>query len=247
MTTSNNCHAETGSCMLISVPLNAACQIVTAAPVHVTAGVSTYKSAVNRETPTDYSAKNFGGAECGPIQKADTVEKWLDITGEACMVDWAFMSSTDGNPTVVDGSGNVVGYAKLQHRSQGACSAITKPKSAVVVVRRAASNDGGCSMPAGSTGATGVVGHFFPATADWCWDIPDHQDARAMIPFTATSYANPQIGAGPLNLWPAAYTPDAIPGEAMWAPVFLNPGALPDVSCDLTISHPVPASRFSSV
>lgn len=241
---SNNCHAETGSCMLVAVPLNAACQIVANAPVHVTAGVGSYTWEVEREDGTDYSAKNFGGSSCGPDQKADTDEKWLNGSGEFCLVDWAFMSATDGNPTVVDGDGNVVGYAKLAKRSGGVCSPLTKPRIAMVIVRRAANGDGGCTMPDDTTGNTGIVGHFFQNVSDWLWDVPPFEDARASVPFTATGYANAlEASAGVMNLWPAAYNPNVVPQDALWAPVFLDPETLPAVDCDATINHPAIAVR----
>lgn len=241
---SNNCHAETGSCMLIAVPLNEACEIEEGAPVHVTAGVGSYTWEVEREEGTDYSAKNFGGAECAVTQKADTSEKWLNGSGEFCLVDWAFMSATDGNPTVVDGTGNVVGYQKLARRSGGVCDALTKPRIAVVIIRRAAMGDGGCSLPTSATGMTPCVAHFFPVTTDWQWDVPPFEDARASIPFTSTGYTGGEAaGAGPLNLWPEGYDPNRILPEALWAPAFVECSALPAVDCDATIPHPAPDPR----
>lgn len=232
--------------MLIGVPLTEACEIVEDALVYTTAGVGSLTGETERQEGTDYTAPNFGGVACGPEQRGDTVERWLNISGEFCLKDWAFMAATSGNPTVLDGDGNVVGYASLARRALGACAGLTKPRISLVIARRAATDDGGCVTPEATTGATSIVGHFFPMTTDWLWDIPPFEDARASIPFQATGYTNPRIGAGPLNLWPATYNPNAVPDEAMHAEAFLDPESLPSVSCDTPIEHPAPEDRSES-
>lgn len=243
---SNNCHIQTGSCMLIAVPLNGACEIVAGALVYTTAGVGSLSGETERQEGTDYTAPNFGGVACGPEQRGDTVERWLNLSGEFCLKDWSFMSATSGNPTVVDASGNVVGYATLSRKNLGVCGAQTKPRVALVIARRAATSDGGCVAPTAETGATSIVAHFFPMSTDWLWDLPPFEDARASVPFTATGYANPQIGAGPMNLWPEGYDPNAIPEEAMHAEAFVDPSTFPSVNCDTPLAHPVPAVRAAS-
>lgn len=243
---SNNCHIQTGSCMLIGVPLDDSCQIVEGAPVYTTAGVGSLTAETEREEGTDYSAKNFGGATCGPDQRGNTIEKWLNLSGEFCLKDWAFMAATSGNPTVLDGDGNTVGYAQLSQSQAGICDPITKPRVSLVVVRKAATSDGGCTTPTAETGATACVGHFFPMTTDWLWDVPPFEDARASVPFTAKGYSNPEAGAGPLNLWPATYTPDGIPTEALTAEAFLDCATLPTVDCDEPGVSPAPRAVTSS-
>lgn len=235
---SNNCHIQTGNCMLIAVALNASCEIVAATPTFVTAGVGQASGDVERQEGTDYSAPNFGGAECGPTQVGETIEKWMNLEGEFCLIDWSFMSATSGNPKVVDGDGNTVGFARLAKRSAGACVNNSKPRVAVIIVRRSATGEGGCVSPTEDTGATSAVGHFLSNTTDWLWDVPPWEDARALVPFTAKGYPNPNIGAGPLNLWPAAYTPNVVPADAYHAEAFLNPEDLPAINCDTPIAHP---------
>jgi len=241
---SNNCHIQTANCLLIGVPLTDECVLVEDAPVFVTAGIGTVTVEKEREEGTDYSAKNFGGVEGGPTQKAETVEKWGNGSGEMCLKDWAFMSATSGNPTVLDADGNVVGYQELKRSQLGVCSPQGKPRIAMVIVRKAATDDGGCSTPTAATGATACVGHFFPNMADWFWDIPPFEDARALVPFSTTAYSNP-VGspAGPLNLWPAAYTPNAIDPDSFHSEAFLPCGSLPSPNCNEPLDHPVPAVR----
>jgi hypothetical protein len=243
---SNNCHIQTGSCMLIGVPLNDSCQIVEGASVYTTAGVGSMTGEAERQEGTDYSATNFGGVECGPQQQGNTVERWLNLSGEFCLKDWAFMAATSGNPTVLDAGGNTVGYASLSGQQGGACDPVTKPRVALVVVRRAATSDGGCVTPTADTGATSCVAHFFPMTTDWLWDLPPFEDARALVPFTAKGYTNPLIGAGPLNLWPADYDPAQVPADAHHAEVFVDCASLPSVSCDEPLLHPEPRELVSA-
>lgn len=224
--------------MLIGVPLDTACKIVVAADVYRTAGIASMTTETEREEGTDYSAKNFGGVTCGPDAKAETVEKWINGSGAMCLKDWAFMAATSGNPAVVDGDGNVVGYATLSKKVTGACDAGTKPRLALVLARQAATGDGGCVAATADTGATNVVAHFLANTTDWQWDIPEFADARAEISYSFTGYSNPEIGAGPLNLWPATYTPNVMPATAMHAEVFVDPANLPAIDCDTTLAHP---------
>lgn len=235
----NNCHIQTGSCMLIAVALNASCEIVAATPTFVTAGIASADVQPERQEGTDYSAPNFGGAECGPVQKSDTVEKWGNGEGEACLIDWSFMSATSGNPKVVDADGNTVGFARLAKRAGGACVNTSKPRVAMIIVRRSATGEGGCVTDAADTGATSAVAHFFPNSTDWLWGASPFEDARAAVPFNMTAYANPNAGRGPLNLWPATYTPAAIPADAFHAEIFVNPAGLPVINCDAPIAHPV--------
>lgn len=237
---SNNCHIQTGSCALVAVPLNASCAIVTGAPVFTTAGVASVTGEVERQEGTDYSAPNFGGAECGPTQRGDTIEKWLNMSGEFCLKDWAFMAATTGNPTVLDGDDNVIGYAALAKKASSACESVSKPRVALVIVRRAATSDGGCTPAGAASGATGCVGHFFPNTTDWLFDLPPFEDARASIPFQAKGYANPAIGAGPMNLWPATAVPDQVPEDAYHAEVFIACSSVPAVDCDTPGTSPAP-------
>lgn len=234
----NNCHIQTGSCMLIGVALDESCAIVPATPTFVTSGIANMSSETERQDPTDYSSPNFGGEECGPIQQGDTIDKWGNLSGEMCLIDWAFQSATSGNPVVLDGDDNVIGYAHLAQRSAGACSTSNKPRMALVVVRRAATGDGGCVISGATTGATSAVAHFFPATTDWTWDVAPFENARALIPFTMKAYTNPSIVAGPLNLWPATAVPNTIPDEAWHAEVFVDPAGLPTVNCDEPVAHP---------
>lgn len=237
---SGNCHIQTANCMLIGVPLNDACEIVTGAAVYTTAGVVNLTGEVERQEGTDYSSPNFGGVECGPTQVGETVDKWLNISGEMCLIDWTFQAASSGNPAVLDAEGNTIGFARLAKKQAGGCTATSKPRMALVIVRRAATDDGGCVAAGSTTGATSAVGHFFPNTTDWSWDLPPFEDARALVPFTARGYANPNIGAGPLNLWPATAVPDMVPAEAYHAEVFIDPEALPAINCDEPAEHPAP-------
>lgn len=237
---SDNCHIETGSCMWIATVLNDLCEIEEGALVYVSAGISTVTAEVERQEGTDYSAPNFGGQTCGPEQRGDTIDKYLNIEGEVCLINWGFQAATSGNPAILDAEGNVVGIASLSKQQAGACSTSTKPRIAMVIVRRAATDDGGCVQSSSGTGATNSVGHFLPNTMDWLWDVAPWEDARAMIPFQAKGYPNPNIKRGPLNLWPDSYTPAVIPSEAYHAPVFIDPASLPAIDCDEPLEHPVP-------
>lgn len=237
---SNNCHAEMGNCMLIAVPLNAACAIEEDAPVYVTAGVGTISAEVEREEGTDYSAKNFGGDYCGPDDQAPQLEKWLNLSGEFCLVDWGFMAATSGNIAMLDGAGgNVIGYQQLR-KQNSQCSPQGRTRFAFTVVRKAGSGDGGCVTITAETGATGFVAYTYPNVSDVLWDIPAHEDARAMVPFTAKSYPSINAGRGPLNLVPSGAIPQTIDPTALYAAYFVDPANLPEVNCDEQIPHPVP-------
>lgn len=241
---SNNCHIQTANCLLIAVPLDASCRIVEDAPVYVTAGVGSMTVEKERQDPTDYSAPNFGGVACGPEQKGETVEKWGNGSGEFCLVDWAFQAATSGNPIVLDATGNVIGYQELKKSQLGACSPQAKPRVALVVIRKSATSEGGCSAPTVDTGATTCVAHFFPNTTDWQWDIPPFEDGRAMVPFAMTAYSNP-VGspAGPLNLWPAGGVPNKIDPNSFHSQAFVACGGLPSPNCDVPLEHPAPETR----
>jgi len=139
---------------------------------------------------------------------------------------------------VVDASGNTVGFARLAARAGGACVNNVKPRIAAVIVRRAATGEGGCVTPTADTGATTAVAHFLPNTTDWLWDVPPWEDARALVPFQAKGYPNPNILGGPLNLWPSTYTPNVVPSDAYHAEVMVDPDGLPSINCDEPIAHP---------
>ena len=104
----------------------------------------------------------------------------------------------------------------------------------------AATGEGGCTTAESSTGATTAVAHTYPNVTDFVWDIPAHEDGRAMTKFTAVCYSNPNIGAGPLNLYPADLVPDHIQSDALYATYFVDPAELPTVNCDETTAHPAP-------
>lgn len=236
---SNNCHIQKGNCMLIAVPLNASCAIEEDAPVYVTAGVGTLSAEAEREAGTDYSLKNFGGDYCGPTDQGMEVEKWLNLSGEFCMVNWALMAAMSGNIAMQDAEGNVVGYQQLR-RSNSQCQTTSKDRFALTVIRKAATGDGGCVTVASETGATEFVAYTYPNVTDVLWAIPPHADERAVIPFTAKSYTNPNIGRGPLNLIPEGSVPQTIDSEALYAAYFVDPADLPEANCEEPIAHPVP-------
>ena len=236
---SNNCHAEMGNCMLIAVPLNASCAIEEDAPVYVTAGVGTISAEVEREAGTDYSAKNFGGDYCGPDDQADELEKWLNLSGEFCLVDWAFMAATSGNIAMNDAEGNVIGFQQLRKKNSQ-CNPAGRERFAFTVIRKAGQGDGGCVTIASSTGATGFVAYTYPNVTSVKWDIPAHEDARALVPFTAKGYPSINAGRGPLNLVPSGSVPQTIDEDALYAAYFVDPTKLPEVNCDTQIEHPAP-------
>jgi hypothetical protein len=240
----SNCHVQYASCMLIGVPLNAACQIVTNAPSVVMAGIVEVSGEVEREEGTDYSAKNFGGQSCGPELQGPARDKWMNLSGSMCLIDWGFMAATSGNPLVLDGDGNTVGYQELVSSAiTDPCSDATQvPRLAMAIVRKAAVGDGGCAGVTSETGATGLVLHEFPNTTNWKWTDSGWRDERNLRNFEARGYSNPQIGAGPFNLWPADTDPNVIDPAAYHAEVFITGAGLPSAGCD-PVLHPAPAVR----
>lgn len=243
-TAASNCHVQYAACMLIGVPLNAACQIVADAPSVVISGIVEVTGEVEREDGTDYSAKNFGGVACGPELQAPSRDKWMNLTGSMCLIDWGFMSATSGNPLVLDAEGNTVGYQEL------VTAAVTDPcgdeadapRVAMAIVRKAAVGSGGCEGVTSTTGATGLVLHEFPNATNWKWTDSGWRDERNLRNFEARGFNNPQIGAGPFNLWPADYVPDAVDPAAYHAETFIGTAGLPAVGCD-PVAHPAPAAR----
>jgi hypothetical protein len=226
--------------MLLAVPLNDACEIEEDALVYSTAGITTLDAQAELQTGTDYSAQNFGGVSCGQELIGDTVERWLNITGTFCLIDWAFMSAASGNPTVVDGDGNVVGYQRMAGTITGACESTTRPRIHFAIARRVATGAGGCVTSVEDTGATSIAMTFFPMSTDWRFEESPFANERAQRPFTARAYANPAANAGVNNLWPADYTPDAIADDALSATAFIDPAGLPTVDCDAPQAHPAP-------
>lgn len=240
----SNCHIQYASCMLIGVPLNPACQIVTAAPSVVTAGFTEYNGEWEREDGTDYSAKNFGGQRCGPELQGPSRDKWQNMDGQMCLVDWGFQAATSGNPLVVDEDGNTIGYQELVTGAvTDVCSdEADPPRMAIAVIRKAAVGDGGCAGVASETGATGLVLHELPNQTNYKWTNSGFKDERNIRTFSARGYSNPEIGAGPFNLWPATADPDSIDVSAAHAEVFIASSGLPAAGCD-TVAHPAPAVR----
>jgi hypothetical protein len=244
MSAASNCHVQYSSCMLIGVPLNDACQIVTSAPSVVMAGMVEVNGEVEREEGTDYSAKNFAGVACGPELQGPDRDKWLNLDGSMCLVDWGFMSATSGNPLVLNGDGDTVGYQELISAAiEDPCSdAAQAPRLAMAIVRKAAVGSGGCGGVTSTTGATSLVLHVFPNTTNWKWTDSGWKDERNLRTFTARGFNNPEIGAGPFNLWPATYDPDEIDPAAYHAEAFIEAAGLPTAGCD-TVAHPAPAVR----
>jgi hypothetical protein len=238
----NNCHIQYASCLFIGVPLDESCRIVEGAPSIVTAGIGELSMEPERVDGTDYSAKNFGGVRCGPELRGPTIDKWGNIEGQVCLVDWTFQSATTGNPVVLDASGNVVGYQELTTVEDSACDLTPVPRLALAVIRRAATGDGGCSAPTESTGATPLALHVFPNTTDWKWTDSGWRDERNTRSFMAKGYSNPQIGAGPFNLWPATYTPNEVDPLAFHSEVFITGEGVPVASCN-PVEHPAPDVR----
>lgn len=238
----NNCHIQYASCLLIGVPLDAAsCAIVTAAPSTVMAGMVEVTGTTNKVAGTDYSAKNFGGAKCGPTIKGPTEIQWLDMTGQMCLIDWGFMSATTGNPLVLDATGNTVGYQELLSAALDPCADNVVPKMALAIIRRAATGEGGCNAVT-TAGSTTRVLHVFPNTTNWSWEHSGWNDTRDIRTFAAEGYGNPNIGAGPFNLWPATSVPNKVDPAAFHSEVFIAATGVPTPACD-PVAHPAPAVR----
>lgn len=242
MADSPNPHGVAGACQAIFVPLNAQCEIVDAVPSFVRTSFVDWTPTVVRNDPQDFSMTNWGGDNCGPDQMGPPDERRADIAGNMCNVDWPIMSATQGNPVTVDAADNVVGYSRLTQRTGSACSPGTVPRVAVAIVRRALNGDGGCAAPTADTGATGCHVDFYPNTTNWTWDIPPIANSRSQIPFNMQAYANPNIGAGPFNLWPAGYTPDVIPPNSFHSEAFVDCSLVPAES-EAPVAHPVVDDR----
>lgn len=237
----NNCHIQYGSCLLIAVPLSATCAIVTGAPTVVMAGMVEVTGEPEREDGTDYSAKNFGGESCGPQLTGPTRTKWMNMTGQMCLIDWQLMSATTGNPLVLDAAGNTIGYQELLSAPIDPCADNVVPKMALAIIRRAATGDGGCNAVT-TAGSTTRVLHVFPNTTNWAWTDSGWKDERNIRSFTARGFANPNIGAGPWNLWPATAVPNKVDPGAAHSEVFIDATGIPTPGCDPQV-HPAPAVR----
>lgn len=240
---SNNSHAQTANCMLIAVELNEACVIAEGASTYVTAGVGKATPTVERTDGADYSAENFGGVVCGPDMMGDTQEKSITLEGEFCLVNWGFMAMTSGNPKIVDEAGNVIGYQQLK-KTTSACETNDKPRIALTIIRKVGTSDGGCVTPSETTGAQGAVAVTYPNTRDWTWDIPPHENVRAVVPFKCKCYASPNPGRGPLNLYPAGATPAAISPSALHAEYFVDVASLPTIDDNAVTAHPAPLGQL---
>jgi hypothetical protein len=241
----NNCHIQYASCLVMGVPLDATCAIVAAAPSFAMVGFTEMAVEPERQEGTDYSANNMAGARCGPELKGKDRVKWGNGTGAMCLVDWGLMSATTGNPLVLNGDGDTIGYEELVTAEDAVCDDESdSPKMALAIVRKAASGDGGCVAEAG-TGATGLVLHELPQTRDWTWTDSGFRDERNVRNLTFRAYNNPLIGAGPWNLWPATADPDFINPNSFHSEVFITNAGLPTPGC-ATIAHPAVSDRSGS-
>lgn len=238
----NNCHIQYASCLLIGVPLNGTCTIVEDAPSTVMAGFVEVTGEPNVEEGTDYSATTAGGDRCGPELKGQKVTKWMDMTGQLCLVDWSFLSATTGNPLVLDGDGNTIGYQELVGSSGTPCDPTDDPAMALAIIRKASTGDGGCTTGGNATGATTNVLHVFPNVRNWTWTDSGWKNERNIRSFTAEGYSNPNIGAGPFNLWPATAVPNKVDPKAAHSEVFIESAGIPVPSCN-PVEHPAPAVR----
>ena len=164
------------------------------------------------------------------------------MAGQMCLIDWGFMSATTGNPVVLDEDGNTIGYQELVGNSGSPCDVSDGAKVALAVIRKASTGDGGCTTGGSATGATTNVLHVFPNTQDWRWTDSGFKDERTLKSFTSKGYSNPNIVAGPFNLWPATATPNKINPAAAHAEVFIGSGGIPAASCN-PVDHPAPAVR----
>lgn len=240
MTVSANCHIQYAACLLLGVPLNESCAIVTAVPSVAIAGIVEVTSTTNKATGVDYSATNFGGAQCGAQIIGPDLVKWTDMTGTMCLIDWGFMAACSGNPIVLDADGNTVGYQELITINNTVCSVTAIPKIAMAIVRKAATGSGGCVAESG--GALPFVLHEFPLTTNWQFEDSGFKDERNTRTWVAKGYQNPNIVAGPWNLWPATNVPDQIDPDAFHSEVMIDGTGLPAVTCG-TIAHPTVATR----
>jgi hypothetical protein len=231
----DNCHIEYAACKMIVTPLDDTCSIVAGALSYVTTGFVSLSAETEVETGTDYSAKSASGALCGVNQGPD-IEKWQNISGELCLINWGMVSLLTGSPAVVNGTGDVIGYEQLLQNASECSAASTGPRVALTIIRQASTDDGGCVAGA-TTGATNCVAYHFPMVTNWKFAEPAFEDARTISTFTARGFTNPNIGRGPFNLWPADATPATISPDSILSRSFVDCSTLPAASCD-PIPHP---------
>lgn len=237
----NNCHIEYSSCMFILVPLSATCAIVEDAPTFVTAGFTEINGEWEREEGTDYSAKNAGGQLCGPDLKGPDVDKWINLTGTMCMVDWGLLAMATGNPVTLNGiAGDVVGYGERITPPAAPCATNSIPRFALGVITRVASGVGVCDPSDDADGATECKLHVYPMVTNFKHSAPSHKDERRMVEFTARAYNNPNIGLGPWNLYPDTNVPATIGADLAHWEGFIPCTGLPTPGCDPQ-PHPDPA------
>jgi len=235
----NNCHIEYASCMMIAVPLDATCSIVEDAPTFVSAGFTEINGEWEREEGTDYSAKNAAGQLCGPDLKGPDVDKWINLSGTLCLMDWGLLAMATGNPLTLNAGGDVVGYGERVTPPTAPCAVNVQPRFALAVITRSATGDGVCDPSGGADGATECLLHVYPLVTNFKHSAPSHKDERRMVEFTARAYNNPNILRGPWNLYPAANVPDTIPGDLAHWEGFIPCTGLPTPGCDPQ-DHPAP-------
>ena len=178
-----NCHIENAPCLMAAVELNASCQIVAAAPVYTSEGMITFTPEIESEDGVDYSRLNWAGKRIGPATTGERAEKWWNLTGEIATKDWALFGMLTGNPVVLDGDGNVVGYERPMQRGGVGCGTERKPRAALVIVTAAGISDAGCTVP--ESGATECVGQFWPLTTSWNIDLAEKSADAPTIKFDA--------------------------------------------------------------
>lgn len=236
----NNCHVEYASCMFVLVPLDDECKIVEDVPSFVTAGFTEINGEWEREDGTDYSAKNAGGQLCGPDLKGQDLDKWINLSGSMCMVDWGLLAMATGNPLTLNGiGGDTVGYGERITAPTAPCATDTVPRFTLGVITRVAKDGGVCTTLDAADGSTECKLHVYPMVTNFKHSAPSHKDERRMVEFTARAYNNPNIGQGPFNLYPGTYVPATIdPDLAHWEG-FIPCSGLPTPGCDPQ-PHPAP-------
>lgn len=237
---SDNCHIEYSACLWMVVPLSATCSIVTAVPSFVGNGFVEANGEWEREDGADYSAKDSSGRYCGPELRGPTIDKWINLTGSMCSIQWGRMAAMTGNSLALDADDNVVGYGEDITPPATPCTDSTGPKFALLILTRAAQGDGAgpCIPVSNASGFTSLKAHIFPLVTDFKTQAPSIKDERRMVEFTAKAYANPNIGRGPWNLYPTTYVPTAIPPTKPHFEFFVKAGTtIPAPSCD-AIVHP---------
>ncbi|MBK7167046.1 MAG: hypothetical protein IPH81_17765 [Candidatus Microthrix sp.] len=234
----NNCHLENAPCLMAAVELNASCQIVAAAPVYTSEGMITFTPEIESEDGVDYSRLNWAGKRIGPATTGERAEKWWNLTGEIATKDWALFGMLTGNPVVLDGDGNVVGYERPMQRGGVGCGTERKPRAALVIVTAAGISDAGCTVP--ESGATECVGQFWPLTTSWNIDLAEKSADAPTIKFDAKAFGSPNQNAGVLNLWPSDAVPAFISANSAVSEAFVTCSALPAIDCDATLAHPAP-------